>query len=279
VDRQGLRSLRINADDFGRSSRVNAAIIRAHRDGVLTSTSLMVTEPAADEAVKLAKENPSLAVGLHLCLADAPAAAKHDPALGFVRDGRLPSNPVTAGARLGLDLRLRSAIEAEVEAQLERFKATGLRLSHVDGHLNVHLVPAVVTTLCMLLPRFGTPEVRVPREGLGLALRLNASPLAYKLSHALIFSFLGAWARVRFARAGVPVADRCLGLLSTFDPPDERVLIGLLDGVAGRTELYLHPGAVDEARDTELAGLLSPRLAAAIRDRGIRLERPPLVPA
>jgi predicted glycoside hydrolase/deacetylase ChbG (UPF0249 family) len=191
----------------------------------------------------------------------------------------LPSNPVTAGARLGLDPRLRPAIEAEVEAQLERFKATGLRLNHVDGHLNVHLVPAVVNTLCRLLPRFGTPEVRVPREGLGLALRLNAAPLGYKLSHALIFSLLGAWARVRFARAGIPVADRCLGLLSTFDPPDERVLIGLLDGVAGRTELYLHPGAVDEAQDTELAGLLSPRLAAAISDRGIRLERPPLVPA
>lgn len=279
MDRQGLaRSLRINADDFGRSSRVNAAIVRAHREGVLTSTSLMVTEPAADEAVLLAKANPGLAVGLHLCLADARAAATHDPSLGYVVDGRLPANPVTAGARLGLDWRLGRTIETEVEAQLEKFAATGLKLNHVDGHLNVHLVPRVVGSLCRLLPKYGNPEVRVPREGLGLALRLNVAPVGYKLSHAVIFSLLGAWARGRFAKAGIRVADRCLGLLSTFDPPDERVLIGLLDGVAGRTELYLHPGAVDAERDTELSGLLSPRLAAAIRERGITLERP-LVPA
>src|SRR5439155_23786728 len=85
--------LRVNADDFGRSARVNAAIVRAHREGVLTSASLMVGEPAAAEAVALAKENPRLKVGLHLVLADGFASGRHDPALGLVdAEGKLAAD-------------------------------------------------------------------------------------------------------------------------------------------------------------------------------------------
>lgn len=267
-------SLRINADDFGRSSRVNAAIVRAHREGVLTSTSLMVGEPAADEAVALARENPRLAVGLHLVLADGFASGPLDSPI--VSSGKLPADPVAAGMRYfrerGL---LRGAIHAEVWAQLDRFRKTGLPLRHVDGHLNVHLHPVILGALLDLLPSFGSPELRVPREPLGRALRLGARPVAYKLSHAAIFGALGAWARRKIARRGIPVRDRVLGLLSTFDPPDERVVLGLLQAVEGRCELYCHPGAVEPERDTELAALLSPRVRQRIDELGIVLEGAP----
>jgi hypothetical protein len=63
-----IRRLIVNADDFGLSSSVNEAVIRAHREGILTTASLMVNEAGFDEAVKLAKENPKLGVGLHLTL-------------------------------------------------------------------------------------------------------------------------------------------------------------------------------------------------------------------
>ena len=64
----GTANLRliVNADDFGRSRSINEAVIRAHREGILTTASLMVNEPACAEAVALAKENPRLGVGLHL---------------------------------------------------------------------------------------------------------------------------------------------------------------------------------------------------------------------
>src|SRR5260370_35383027 len=64
----GRRSLIVNADDFGRSSSINRAIVRAHQEGILTTASLMVNEPASSEAVALARENPRLGVGLHLTL-------------------------------------------------------------------------------------------------------------------------------------------------------------------------------------------------------------------
>ena len=63
---EARRRLIVNADDFGRSHAINQAVIRAHREGILTTASLMVNESAADEAVALARENPDLGVGLHL---------------------------------------------------------------------------------------------------------------------------------------------------------------------------------------------------------------------
>ena len=68
------RLLVVNADDFGYSHQVNQAVIKAHNDGILTSTSLMVTGDAFHEAVKLARENPSLGVGLHLVIGKGKAA-------------------------------------------------------------------------------------------------------------------------------------------------------------------------------------------------------------
>ena len=68
------RRLIVNADDFGRSESINLAVVRAHREGILTSASLMVNESAADQAVRLARENPKLGVGLHLTLICGAAA-------------------------------------------------------------------------------------------------------------------------------------------------------------------------------------------------------------
>src|ERR1035437_8636195 len=62
------RRLIVNADDFGRSVSINQAVVRAHQEGVLTTASLMVNEPAFEEAVALARERPALGVGLHLTL-------------------------------------------------------------------------------------------------------------------------------------------------------------------------------------------------------------------
>ena len=59
-----MRYLIVNADDFGYSEEVNNAILRAHREGVLTSTSLMVAEPGCEQAVAIARQTPTLGVGL-----------------------------------------------------------------------------------------------------------------------------------------------------------------------------------------------------------------------
>src|ERR1041384_8770935 len=92
------RRLIVNADDFGRSRSINQAVLRAHREGVLTSASLMVNEPDCAEAVALAKENPKLGVGLPLTLLCGRSALPPEkiPRLVDAR-GEFDESPVRVG--------------------------------------------------------------------------------------------------------------------------------------------------------------------------------------
>src|SRR5439155_72011 len=122
-----VRRLVVGGDDFGAAREVNAAIVRAHREGILTSTSLMVTGDAAAEAAALARENPRLGVGLHLVLVQGrPAApAAEIPALR-ARDGAFRRAPVPTGLRyawLWLSRAGRAQLRREIVAQLDAFVA------------------------------------------------------------------------------------------------------------------------------------------------------------
>ena len=167
-------TLVVTADDFGASRGVNAAVVRAHRDGILTGASLMVRGEAAAEAVRAAREAPELGVGLHLVLAQGlPAAPAGEVRSLVTREGRFPENPVLAGFRHAWAWCRRGGraeLAREVEAQLAAFAATGLPLGHVDGHLNMHLHPMVLPTLIALAPRYGIRAMRLTRDDLGFAL-------------------------------------------------------------------------------------------------------------
>src|ERR1700726_342545 len=92
------RRLIVNADDFGRSHAINLAVIRAHREGILTTASLMVNEAAAEEAVALARENPGLGVGLHLALVCGRSALPPSAIPNLVNThSQFTDNPVAAG--------------------------------------------------------------------------------------------------------------------------------------------------------------------------------------
>src|SRR6185295_20113231 len=116
------------ADDFGRSRSINEAVIRAHREGVLTSASLMVNEPDCAEAVALAKENPKLGVGLHLTLLCGRSALPPEKIPGLVNaQGEFSNDPVAVGMKYFFKGSLREQLRAEIHAQFERFRATGLK--------------------------------------------------------------------------------------------------------------------------------------------------------
>src|SRR6266446_1784843 len=112
------RRLIVNADDFGRSQSINQAVIRAHREGILTTASMMVNEAAFDEAVILARENPRLGVGLHLTLLCGHSALAREKIPGLVdSQQRFSDNPVRVGFRYFARRNLRSQLEAEIRAQ------------------------------------------------------------------------------------------------------------------------------------------------------------------
>src|SRR5947199_10854853 len=98
--RVAARRLIVNADDFGRSASINGAVVRANREGILTTASLMTNEPAFAEAVELARENPGLGVGLHLTLICGHSALPQQKIPGLVNsDGEFDANPLRVGMR------------------------------------------------------------------------------------------------------------------------------------------------------------------------------------
>jgi hopanoid biosynthesis associated protein HpnK len=279
------RRLIVSGDDFGAAHEVNAGVVRAHRDGILTSTSLMVTGAAAADAVALARAHPRLAVGLHLVLAQGRPAAPTEaiPRLIGTR-GTFGRQPVVAGLRYAwasLARTGRAQLRREVEAQLAAFAATGLRLAHVDGHLNMHLHPMVLSVLIELAPAYGIGAMRLSREPLGAALRHDRRHAARKSAEGIVFGLLATWASPRLRAAGIVCADRVYGMHQTGHVDEDYVLALLRALPAGVSELYCHPAEAAPAalradqrgyeHAGEVAALISPRVRAALRETGTAL--------
>src|SRR5579883_126176 len=142
------KELVVNGDDFGLSPEINAAILRAHTEGVLTSASLMVSASASEQAVAIAKQFPTLDVGLHLVLCDVTSCLPPERLYGLVDSaGRFANHEIPAGFRYLFHPRSRAALRDECRAQIETHLAKVGSLSHIDGHRNLHLHPQVIDIL------------------------------------------------------------------------------------------------------------------------------------
>src|ERR1700722_5199138 len=270
-----MKRLIVCADDFGRDIAVNQAVEQAHRDGILTVTSLMVGAPAAGDAVARAKRLPSLGVGLHLVLADGepilPAA--EIPAL-ISADGAFDPNMVRAGFRFYFSPAAQRQLAAEIRAQFAAFHATGLPLDHVNGHKHVHLHPTVARLVVEIGRDYGMRAMRLPFEPVA---PLRAA-VPSERRRALPWSPVLASLRCRLARAGLLTNDQVFGIAWSGRMVEER-LLGLLPHLPeGISEIYFHPAAGPAAfvpgyrHAEELSALLSPRVRRRISERGIGLS-------
>lgn len=266
------RRLIVNADDFGLSHSVNEAVIRAHRDGILTSASLMVNEPGCNEAVKLAKENPNLGVGLHISLLMGHSALPPEIIPGLVNNhGEFSDSPVSTGMKYFFNPGLREQLRAEIRAQFDKFHATGLPLDHVNGHLHLHLHPIIFKILMEDSEQLGIREMRLTRDCLSRSRKLSSGHFFYKISHAAIFEFLSSRARKTLEQKKIRHAQITFGLLQNARVDEEYVLKLLPELPPGDSELYSHP-SLDEFKH-EFDALISPHVKSRVQELGIELIR------
>jgi len=266
------RRLIVNADDFGRSHSINEAVVHAHREGILTTASLMVSETGCDEAVELARENPRLGVGLHLTLVCGKSALPREKIPGLVNaHGEFFNNPVGVGMKFFFRPGLREQLRAEIHAQFQKFRATGLPLDHVNGHLHLHLHPTVFRLLMDDATTLGIRHLRLTRDCLSRSRRMARGRWFYRVLHAAIYEWLSRRARRPLQQRGIRYAQITFGLLQNARV-DEAYLLKLLPELpAGDSELYSHP-SLDEFKH-EFDALVSPRVKEQIEKLGIELIR------
>ena len=291
----GVRLI-VNADDFGRTEAINAAVLQAHSQGILTSASLMIGEPAASEAVRLARDHPELAVGLHLVLLGGRSTLPPAEIPHLVdENGRFPRRPMRTGFRYFFSKKAQVELGKEMRAQFEAFGVTGLPLSHVDGHHHMQLHPAIFRLLLPLAHEFGAGAIRVSvSDELFFSLRQDRRQLLLKLGWKIAFSLLGLWGRRSLRRQTVPAADRVYGLMQS-GSVTESYLCRLFNRLADKTsedntaaptrhrpvfEVFCHPSLNRESRRLgpnpgDLAALLSPVVRASAQANNVLLTTYP----
>jgi hopanoid biosynthesis associated protein HpnK len=272
------KSVIFTADDFGASAEVNAGILRAHRQGVLRGTSLMVAAPARDAAVAAARECPGLDVGLHLVVCKGQSVLPPARLAGLVdRDGRFVENPVRGGMRYFFNRGLRAKIADECRAQIElHLKLVGY-LNHIDGHLNFHVHPVICDILLDLAAEYRVPCIRLPREPVFTTLALARDNAPRKLAEALIFRALSRRARRKMTERGIKSTDWLFGLHQSGNLTEHYMLDVIARLPSGLTEIYTHPAAgiggrpPPEAAQREVEILTSPLVPIALEAAGARL--------
>jgi hopanoid biosynthesis associated protein HpnK len=268
-----MRRVIITADDFGLAIPVNEAVELAHREGILGGASLMVAADAAGDAVQRARRLPALRVGLHVTVVDARPALPPSAIPGLVdAGGRLRADLLRTSLRLFFRPAVRRQLRAEVRAQLEAFRATGLPLDHVNAHHHMQLHPTVAGAILAVAPEFGVRAMRVPREPLA---GVSGDSPWRRLAALARGVFLAPWLallRRRLRRAGIRSNEYVLG---DDGPMSERTVLRLVGALPeGVTEIYFHPATATPSRPplpmpverhvAELRALCSQRVRAAL---------------
>ncbi len=259
--KSGVRKLVVNADDFGFTRDVNQGIVEAHRNGILTATTLMATGAAFDDAVRLARETPTLDIGCHLVLVGEP-----------------PFPSTVAQLILALALK-RVRIYDEFASQVRHILDAGLPLTHLDTHKHTHLLPPVLDAVARISEDFKIPWVRRPfdfpltPEGVSVAKRVTSRAMAAMRGYsARVLRRHGCRSTDHFAGFQITGCYNAAGLASLLRALPE-----------GSTEFMCHPGLLGgelrsartrlkESRERELRALTSPEVRACLEQCGIQLS-------
>jgi len=271
-----LKRLVVTADDFGAAREVNDAVVCAHRDGVLTAASLMVSGTAAAEAIACARRMPTLHIGLHLVLVEGrPVLPAAEVRQLVDADGQFRTDLAMLGASIAVSRQARRQLAAEIEAQFSAFRATGLALDHCNAHKHFHLHPLVGQLMIRIGRRFGLRAVRVPLEPGRLLRRIE--PQA-RWGPAMLTTPFAQLLRRQARAAGLVAPDRIFGLHWSGQMTRDR-LLGLVRHLPdGLSEIYLHPAtapfpgaAPGYQYRAELDALTAPEVARACRDSAVQL--------
>ena len=280
---EGLKLI-VNADDFGISEAVNRGIVEAHVRGIVTSTSIMATAPKFEHAVELARQRPSLAVGVHLVLTEQRPLIGAAAAASLVRsDGTFEPHLKQLLKKRLRGLVAMSEVRSELDAQIRRVRSAGIAINHLDGHQHVHVLPGISRVVAELAAAHGISAVRYPAERVRGYMLRSVKHAPRVIEQAALNMFCASSPLARLRRSDEFVGFYFGGRL------DEANLETVISGLPtrGTVELMCHPGdegmrPTDDwhyAWAAERDALISPRIRELLLARGMQLVSRPKVRA
>jgi len=289
VANASVRNLIVNADDLAWAEGVNRGIAEAHRNGIVTSASILANGAAFASAVELVKATPSLGVGVHLNLSDGQPVSPPETVQSIVNDrGEFAGGPEALLLRIARrNLRL-NEVEIEWESQIQKVVNAGIHPTHLDGHKHVHMLPGMFEIALRLAKRNSIAAIRISHEGSSLRAALSSGenqnvPLVMKQGvQARVLKLLARDARELAESAGIASTDYFCGIAQTGELTIEGMKCLLQNLPEGTTEMMCHPGFMDkeleesatrlqDSRELEVELLTSTDIRNLVASQGIRL--------
>ncbi len=284
-----MKSLIVNADDLGWTEGVNRGVGEANRRGLVTSSSLLANGRAFTSALKVARANPELGVGVHLNLSDGPPTADPAKVRGLLNPaGQFEGSTESLLLRIAtrsLDL---NEVEREWDTQIQKIRDAGIAPTHLDGHKHVQMLPGLFEIALRLAKKHGIRAIRVAHEESKLRALLStggeqrAGTVLKQGVQARGLKLLAHDAREMADHAGLAATDYFCGIAQTGIMTRQGVENLLNNLPEGTTELMCHPGYADDAlrnsptrlqesRQTELEIFTDSHIRKLVATRGIRL--------
>ena len=274
------RRIIINADDFGLCEGVNKGIVEAHSKGVLTSATLMVNMPAAEQAVDLAKHLPKLGVGVHLNLTNGkPLCQNEGVKLLLNAEGDFGLSQGKLAIASLITGKVRAAIEAELVAQIQWVIDRGIKPTHLDSHKHIHSFPAIFRIVCRLAKRFEIPAIRFtyePKQVCRLPWPVTDEESRKRAAMVRIMAKINRWQNREFFKT-----DALLGVAHTGNINVNFFRAVTLYNTAATAEVMTHPGytydldatrtRLVKQRQVELEALCSEKTKQYFKETGIKL--------
>ncbi len=284
-----MKNLIVNADDLGWTDGVNRGIIHSHRNGIVTSASLLANGAAFESAVELARNAPAMGVGVHLNLNDGKPVSPPEMIPSLVTaQGAFAGGPETFMLRIARrNLNLKE-VETEWNNQIQKIFDAGIHPTHLDGHKHVHMLPGLFEIALRLARRHDIGAIRVAHETSTLRAALSCgdqqnSPVVLKQGvQARALKLLARDAKAMAENAGVSTADYFCGIAQTGELHVAGMKRLLQNLPHGSTEMMCHPGFMDadleksatrlqDSRALEVDILTNQEIRNLVASQGIRL--------
>lgn len=273
-----IKRLIVNADDLALHPLVNRAVFRAHREGIVTSATILAGGTAFSDAVNSLKDHPSLGVGIHLCLVDQKPVTDPQKIPSLVNfEGRLWKDYSVFLKRYLSGRINKSEVRIELESQIKKALDRGIQLTHMDSHQHLHILPGLTPIFAEIGRKYGMKKVRIPRESISLP---EKSSSKVRNLQGWIVARLAEKSRRVFYQAGLSSTDNFFGFSTGGNMSKEtwlKLIPALLPGI---TEVMVHPGEENSTLKSatgvsyhwveETAALTDPEILSLLEKEGIQ---------